>query len=108
MVASRVEWLVSPGGVSRRHGRSDTVLSSTEQKCYTASVLQEDSRQSMAGSSQLDRMVALASGSVVKAPPCSLPAVATLLKVALISNDLATAQQVYEGFSKHRALLLLQ
>ena len=109
--ASRIEWLASPGGVSRRHGRSDIVLSSTEQKCDTASVLQENSRQSMAGSSQLDRMVASASGSVVIAPPCSycsLPAFAILLKVALISIDLATAQQVYEGFSKHRVLLLLQ
>ena len=61
----------------------------------------------MARSSQLERMVALASGSVVIAPPYSLPVFASLLKVALVSKDLATAQQVYEGFSKHRVLLLL-
>ena len=28
--ASRVEWWVSPGGVSRRHGRSDIVVNSTK------------------------------------------------------------------------------
>ena len=50
----------------------------------------------------------LPSGSVVIAPPCGLPVFASLLKGPLISNDLATAQQVYEVFSKHRVLLLLQ
>ena len=52
----------------------------------------------MPRSSQLDRMVALASVSVVIAPPCGLPVFASLLKGALIKDDLATAQQVQEGF----------
>ena len=62
----------------------------------------------MARSSQLDRMAALPSGSAVLAPPCGMPVFASLLNVAVTGNVLATAQQVCEGLTKHRVLLLLQ
>lgn len=61
----------------------------------------------MARSSHLDRMVALASGSAVIAPPCSLPVFAFLWNVAPTNNELAAAQQVHEGLTKHGVLLLL-